>query len=327
MTDISVMGERQVAGVGGTRPLRNVSGEALEGRFSFEARNYLFSVQSYVRFEEFFVSRAFERFGAKCSSSGAFGFDDVFGVFLKTPLPHRAFLRPWVFLKISFLFFKAVPVLLAWELWRSPGWAKHFGDGTSKTRMKLDFGALARSSAEGPSIVVAIGTSRVPWSMAQERKKIKEVSVCVRRLNHSSSTNPQVTCWGASFRDQMLQPFSHFVVLVVVDVQLLVGQAAARGKRRKAVIRDTSGVDHWGVTNLTTPIWFTGQGHCTVFRQVIIAVGSVLEKHFDGDFTRAQRKEITFKRWPLGYQSWKLGLALNGLNVAWIEERRHFGFL
>ena len=52
------MSEGQVAGVGGTRPLENVLGEALKGRFSFEARNYLFSFQSYVRFEEFFVSRA-----------------------------------------------------------------------------------------------------------------------------------------------------------------------------------------------------------------------------------------------------------------------------
>ena len=40
------------------------------------------------------------------------------------------------FLKISFLFSKAEPVLLAWQLWRSQVWAKHFGDGTSKTRMK-----------------------------------------------------------------------------------------------------------------------------------------------------------------------------------------------
>ena len=41
--------------------------------------------------KSFFVSRAFERFGAKLSSSGAFGFDDVLEVFLKTPLRHRAF--------------------------------------------------------------------------------------------------------------------------------------------------------------------------------------------------------------------------------------------
>ena len=59
MTDISVMGERQVAGVGGIRPLEKVLGEALEGRFSFEARNYLFSFQRYDLFEEFFVSPRF----------------------------------------------------------------------------------------------------------------------------------------------------------------------------------------------------------------------------------------------------------------------------
>ena len=38
-------------------------------------------------------------------------------------------------------------------------------------------------------------------------------------------------------------------------------------------------------------------------RDAIIVVGSVLEKHFDGDFTPGQEKEITFKRWPPGYQS------------------------
>ena len=36
---------------------------------------------------------------------------------------------------------------------------------------------------------------------------------------------------------------------------------------------------------------------------VIMVVGFVLEKHFGGDFTPDQEKEITFKRWPPGYQS------------------------
>ena len=35
------MGEWQVAGVGGTRPLEHVLGEALEERFSFEARKII----------------------------------------------------------------------------------------------------------------------------------------------------------------------------------------------------------------------------------------------------------------------------------------------
>ena len=38
-------------------------------------------------------------------------------------------------------------------------------------------------------------------------------------------------------------------------------------------------------------------------RDAIIVVGFVLDKHFDGDFTPDQEKEITFKRWPPGYQS------------------------
>ena len=124
--------------------------------------------------------------------------------------------------------------------------------------MKLDFRALARSSAEGPSIVVLIGTSRVLWSIAQKIKKIEEVSVCVQRHNHSSSTNPRV------LRSLLPRPDVATVfalrcfVVVDVHVQLLDGQAAARGKRRKAVIHDTSSVDHWGVTNLRAPIWFTG---------------------------------------------------------------------
>ena len=184
------------------------------------------------------------------------------GMFLRTPTTTTSIF--WEFLSFS----KAEPVLLAWQLWQSPAWAKHFGDGTLKTRMKLDFRALARSSAEGPSIVLAIGTSRVRWSMVQKRKKHKEVSVwlCeVSTLHHLQTSE----FWEACFRDPVSLPFSHFVVFVVVDVKLQDGQAAAQGKRRKAVIRDTSGVDHWGVTNLSAPIWFTGQGHCTVFRHVM----------------------------------------------------------
>ena len=72
--------------------------------------------------------------------------------------------RPRVFFE-NFLFSKAQLVLLDWQLWRSPGWAKNFGDGTSKTRMKTGLPDVARSCAEGPSIVIAIGTSRVRWSM------------------------------------------------------------------------------------------------------------------------------------------------------------------
>ena len=211
MTDISVMGEWQVAGVGGTRPLWNVLGEALEGRFSFEARNYLFSFQSYVRFEEFFVSRAFERFGAKCSSSGAFEFDDVLGLFLKTPLRHRAFFANSdydhkYFLKISFLFSKAEPVLLAWQLWRSQLWVKHFGDGTSKTGMKTRLPGVGeierrrtidrrRDRYESCAMIHGPG----------EKKKPKEVSVWL--CEGSTFHHLHSEFWGACFRDATTLPF------------------------------------------------------------------------------------------------------------------------
>ena len=66
-----------------------------------------------------------------------------------------------------------------------------------KLEWKLDFRALARSSAEGTSIVVAIGTSRVRWlwSIVQKRKKKEKKRsqrVIVRRLYPSSSTNQRV---------------------------------------------------------------------------------------------------------------------------------------
>ena len=273
MTDISVMGEWQVAGVGGTRPLWNVLGETNEGRFSFEARNYLFSFQSYVRFEEFFVSRAFERFGAKCSSSGAFGFDDVLGLFLKTPLLHRAFFANSdydhkYFLKISFLFSKAEPVLLAWQLWRPQVWAKHFGDGTSKTRMKTRLQGIGEIERRRTI------DRRRDWYEScavingpEEEKTQGSQRVIVRRLNPSSSTNQRVL--RSLFPRLGVATVSHFAVFVDVDVPLQDGQPAAREQRRKAVIRDISGVDHWGITNLSAPIWFTGQRHCTVFRHVM----------------------------------------------------------
>ena len=253
------MGEWQVVGVGGTRPLRNVLGGAHEGRFSFEARNYLFSFRSYVCFEEFFVSHAFERFGAKRPSFGIFGFDDVW-------------LRPrvifWNFLSF---FSKAEPVFLAWQLWSSPGWAKYFGDRASNTKMKTwlpGVGEIERRKTIHRRRDWCESCAVVHGPKEQKKKqKTSSQSVIVRSLNPSTSTNQRVL--RSLFTRPDVATVSHFAVFVYVDVELQVGQAAARGKRRKAVVRDISGVDHWGVTNLSAPIWFTGQRHCTVFRHVM----------------------------------------------------------
>ena len=146
------------------------------------------------------------------------------------------------FLKISFLFSKAEPVLLAWQLWRSLVWAKHFGDGTSKTRMKT------RLSGVGEIERRRTIDRRRDWYKScamihgpEEKKKTQgSQSVIVRRLNPSSSTNQRVL--RSLFPRPDVAIVSHFAVFVDVDVQLQDGQAAARGQRRKAVIRDISGV-------------------------------------------------------------------------------------
>ena len=104
MTDISVMGEWQVAGVGGTRPIWNVLGEAIEGRFSFEAQNYLFSFQSYVRFEEFFCFPPFSKIWRQMFKLWGFWFGRCFwalfensapspGIFANSDYDHKYFLK------------------------------------------------------------------------------------------------------------------------------------------------------------------------------------------------------------------------------------------
>ena len=199
ITDISVMGEWQVVGAGGTRPLRNVLGEALKGRFSFEARKYLFSFQSYVHFEEFFfVSRAFVRFGRQTFERWGFWFRRFLGalfrnsarspgIFLRTPTTTSSNFE-------NFLsFFKAQPVLLARHGWWSPGWTKHFGDDTSKIRRKTSLSGVGeieqRRTSHRPrnwyeSLAVNHGSN--------EKKKHKEVRVWLWSLNSSSSTNQRV---------------------------------------------------------------------------------------------------------------------------------------
>ena len=89
-------------------------------RSKLEIISFLSRVMSVSK--SFFVSRAFERFGAKRSSSGAsFGSDDVLEVFLKTPLRHRAFFANSDYMDYDYKYFfenflsfsKTEPMLLA----------------------------------------------------------------------------------------------------------------------------------------------------------------------------------------------------------------------
>ena len=213
--------------------------------------------------------------------------------FLRTPTTTMR-----IFWKI--FFFKAEPVFLAWQLWWSPGWAKHFSD-RRKLEWILDF--RARSSSEGPSTFVATGTSRLQWSMGPKRKTHNEVRVWLSEVS---------TLHRLQNQRGLKNLFPRHDVATVLQVfsctwmcRCRIGRAAVRGQRRKAVIRDISGVDHWRLTNLSAPIWYNARRQCTVFssRDTIIVVNAGLEKHFDGDFSPENEKEITFKRWPPGYQS------------------------
>ena len=92
---------------------------------------------------------------------------------------------------------------------------------------------MARSSAEGSSIIVAIGTSRLRWFMVQKRKKKhSEVRVWLREVSTASSfTKP------ASFRSLFRRPdvaFCTSLFSFTIDAQLQVGQAAARGRAKRS---------------------------------------------------------------------------------------------
>ena len=237
-------------------------------RDDFRSKLEIISFLSWVMSvsKSFSVSRAFQRFGAKCSSSGAFGLEDVLGIFLKTPLRHRAFL--WTLTtttsiswKFSFLFSKAEPVYLP-DSYGDQLWAKHFGDGTSKTRMKTRLPGVVE--IERRSTI----DRRRDWYEScamihgpEEKKKTQgSQRVIVRRLDLSSSTNQRVL--RSLFPRPDVATVSHFEVFLDVDVHLQDGQAAARGQRsRKSSHPWHFHVDYWGVTNLSAPIWFTRQGH------------------------------------------------------------------
>ena len=273
MTDISVMGEWQVVGVGGLGHSgmfwARLSGDDFRSkleiisflsRVMFISKSFLFPalLQNLVP-----NVRALGLLVSTMSWSSFWKLRSVTGHFLTNSDYDHEF-----FLKISFLFSKQSRFYLP----------DSYGDPQAEqsslvvVRRKLEWKrvlrALARSSAEEPSIVVAFSTSRLRWSMVQKRQNPDEVSQWLplivyknQRGNHRvlRSLFPRPRC------------FYRFAIrfFLYSAVQQHVGQAADRGQRRKAVIRDTSGVDHRAVTILIAPIWFTGRRHCTVFRHVM----------------------------------------------------------
>ena len=265
----------------------------------FSGDDFRSKLKSYVHFEEFFVSRAFAKFGAKRSSPEAFGFDDVLELFLKTALRHRwgIFLRtPTTFFENFFsFFFKAEPVLLAWQLRWSPGWAKLLVV-VRKLEWKRDFRALARSSAEGPSIVVAFSTSRLRWSMVQKRQKPDEVSrlwlpfIVYKNQRGNQRGNHRVL--------RSLFPRPDVSTVLLFAVFLLVAVQSRWSGCRSGTAKKSSHPWHFRCWSRSrNDLECTNLVHSEAlyrFSSTIIVVGSEWEKHFDGDFSQ----DLTFKRWP-----------------------------
>ena len=152
-------------------------------RSKLEIISFLSRVMSVSK--SFFVSRAFERFGAKCSSSGAFGFDNVLGLFLKTPLRHRAFFcelwPPQVFLENFLSFFpKQSRFYLPDRYGDSKSEQTHFGGGTSKTRMKTRLpgvGEIERRRTINRRRDWYESCAMIHGPEERKKKKRKEVSV------------------------------------------------------------------------------------------------------------------------------------------------------
>ena len=293
-------------------------------RSKLEIISFLSRVMSVSK--SFFVSRAFERFGAKRSSSWAFGSDDVLETFLKTPLRHQAFflgtpITTTSFWKFSF-FSKTEPVLLDWQQWRSQAEQSTLVMALRKLEWKLDFLALVRSCADGPSIVAAIGTSRVRWSMVRKNNNNNKKKKTRMSEFDCAKSQPFITYKPASFEEPVSETRCCYRFAPRCCYRVRGCTAAGRsgcsaGKAKKSsqpwCFRCWSPRrNELGCTDL---VHWTGALHRLSSRDGIFVVGSVLEKHFYGDFTPDQEKEITFKRWPPGYQSWKPGLARNGLKA------------
>ena len=189
--------------------------------------------------KSFSVSRAFVRFGAKRSSSGAFGFDDVLELFWKLRFVSGDFLRTLnmtmiIFLKIAFIFSKQSRCHLPDSCGDLQAEQSTFVMVRRKLEWKLDFRTLARSSAdrrivdhrrdrnESLAVIHGLKEKKTQWSQ----------SVVVRSINPSSFTK------SASFRSLFRRPdvatVLHFTVFLYVDAQLQVGQAAARGRAKRS---------------------------------------------------------------------------------------------
>ena len=265
MTDIRHVWITSCGRVEGTLPLRNVLGEALKGRLSFEAWNHLFSFQSYVGFYELFLfptllkdlAPNLQALGLLVSTMSWTHFEKLHSVtrqFLRTPTTTTS-----IFWKFSFFFPKQSLCYLSDSYGDPPGWAKHFGDGTSTTTMSetwlLGIGKIERRRTV--DCCRDWYESRAMGIHGSKEKKNTRKSSC-----DCANSQPFVIYILASFVGPVFETWCHGCyrfarALRCYRCTAQVGQPAVWRKQRIAVIRDISGVDHRGVTNLSAPMWFT----------------------------------------------------------------------
>ena len=142
---------------------------------------------------------------------GLFGFDDVLDLFLKLrSVTGHLFANSdndlEFFLKITFHFSKQSRCYLPESYGDPQAEQSTLVTVRRKLEWKLHFRKLARSSAEEPSIVVAICTSRLRWSMVQKRKSTQN-SACDCKKSQPFFIYKTSKFWSTCFQDPMSLPF------------------------------------------------------------------------------------------------------------------------
>ena len=181
-------------------------------RDDFRSKLEIISFRSRVMFisKSFLFPALLKNLAPNVPAPGAFGFDDVLELFLKTSPGHWAFscglrLRPRVFFENFYSFFKAEPVLLAWQLWWSPGWAKLFGGGSSNEN--LIFGRSQDRAQKGRRSSSRL--VRVAAVIHGPKETIAWWSQPVITFIVCKTSEETSEFWGACFRDPMFLPFCY----------------------------------------------------------------------------------------------------------------------
>ena len=305
MTDISVMGEWQFVSVGGTRPLRNILTRISRDDFRSKVENSSFLSRVMFISKSFFCFPCFCKSWRQTFERWGVWFRQCLEALFETPLGHRASfcelrLRPRVFFEYYLSFFKAEPVLLALQLWWFPGWAKHFGDGMSKVRMKTSLPSVGEIERRRiidrcrdwyELLVVIYGP--------KEKYTRKSACDCVKSQPFIIFKTSEF--WRTCFQDQMSLPFctSLFSCTWMYSCRSVRLQCGDSEEKQSSVTFRCWSPRRNELECINLVYWREAlYGFSS--RDAIMVVGFVLEKHFGGDFTADQEKRSHFQTLATG---------------------------